>query len=628
MGKQRGEGEGHAGWLGLSRLHICALSGSASLVFQHMLTGSYYPALSLVVFLDWFIVNALNRIVDEREDRANGVTEGEISTAQKAVVYAFTAIALVSSFALHFTGPLLHPGLFLPRLFGLCLSLAYNYRLLPVPGVGMVRLKEVYFVKNLASCSGFLLTLFLYPLACAGWAPPSLPRHLFPASLSLGEHVTPEYLAVLMIFFGLLEIGFEVIYDIRDMKGDVAEGVSTYAAVHGQATAVLIVGVLDALAVEALAIGLWMGYIHFREFMLVWGVILQYAFFRLFLLANDRHSPRAHVSITPRQTTLLTWAFVAAMVVYILHERAGFSQEFFFAPLSTARVIDVGLVIVGVFTWLWNRHEMGSELKYWIWYVGIGLGGALAENTCIHVYEFYHYNQTEWLVYVGVMPLEVCLIWPQVIFGIRRVLKKAGLSGVTLATVGAGEVTFQALFMEVCCVNAGLWYWSKDNVFGVPFIGALGWSLFGWVCLLCMEYCNSSNTTAMLGSLVALPLLGTAFVHVGLIVMWQYLGFDWISDITFSGAVAAEYMAYLSVGALLFAAIAAFACPLAVTPSQEYPRLLAGQLIVYILCAHNPSRELVLFALCPSISYFGGMLLSTVLSVKRSVYDSKKSKQA
>eukprot|EP00011_Vannellida_sp_DIVA3-517-6-12_P010688 CAMPEP_0114609596 /NCGR_PEP_ID=MMETSP0168-20121206/3169_1 /TAXON_ID=95228 ORGANISM="Vannella sp., Strain DIVA3 517/6/12" /NCGR_SAMPLE_ID=MMETSP0168 /ASSEMBLY_ACC=CAM_ASM_000044 /LENGTH=625 /DNA_ID=CAMNT_0001820517 /DNA_START=56 /DNA_END=1930 /DNA_ORIENTATION=- len=615
-GESRGReagGEQSAGWLGLSRLHICALSGSASLVFQHLLTGSYYPELSLVVFLDWFIVNALNRIVDEKEDRANGVTVGKITAAQKAVVYGFCLLALLASFSLHFVGPSLHPALFLPRLFGLVLSLAYNYRILPVPGVGMVRLKEVYFLKNLSSCSGFLLTLFGYPLACAGWAPPGIPSELFPATISLGPHVDFRYLAVLILYFGLLEIGFEVIYDIRDMAGDVVEGVSTYAVVHGQDTAVTIVGVLDALAVEALAIGLWLGYIEFREFMLIWGVLLQYVIFRAFLCSNASSAASPGRCITPAQTTVLTWTFVGAMVTYIAHERAGFSQEFGFGPLSTARVIDVGLVVVGVFTWLWNRKEMGTELKFWCWYAGIGLGGALAENTCIHIYEFYHYNQTEWLVYVGVMPLEVCLIWPQVIFGIRRVLRKAGLKGVLLATVGAGEVTFQALFMEVCCVNAGLWYWSKDNVFGVPFIGALGWSLFGWMCLLCMEYLNGSNTSAVIGSLIVLPIAGTLFVHVGLVVMWQYLGFDWISDITFSGAVATQFMSYLSVGALLFAIVAAFTCPLCVTPVQEYPRLLAGQLIVYILCAHNPSRDLILFALCPSISYFGGMALSTIL---------------
>lgn len=197
----------------VGRFHIVAIAALASLTFGWALTGRYLWAVPAVCALDWFLVNLLNRVVDLREDVANGIEgTGFVARHQGAIRALFVVLLVGSLVGTHLLAPALTPL----RLAYHALGLAYNYPLLP----GRRRLKQLYFWKNTASDLGMLITCFGYPLAVAGAG-------------ALRGDVGWSGLLCFGLFFFLFELSYEVIYDLRDAEGDAAEGVRTYAVVHG-----------------------------------------------------------------------------------------------------------------------------------------------------------------------------------------------------------------------------------------------------------------------------------------------------------------------------------------------------------------------------------------------------------
>src|SRR6266516_2150873 len=110
----------------VGRLHIVAIAALGCFTFGWLFTGHRPWAVTAVCALDWFLVNLLNRVVDVKEDDANGIAGTELVVR-------------------HRRG-----------------GLAYNWRIF-----GGRRIKQLYFWKNAASATGFLLTVFAYPLAWA-----------------------------------------------------------------------------------------------------------------------------------------------------------------------------------------------------------------------------------------------------------------------------------------------------------------------------------------------------------------------------------------------------------------------------------------------------------------------------
>ena len=86
--------------LAIARYHIVLVAMAASLVFGWILTGTYGFALTLVVAVDWFVINLTNRITDIDEDLANGIPGTErVARHRTAFVWASWAL-LVGSFVL------------------------------------------------------------------------------------------------------------------------------------------------------------------------------------------------------------------------------------------------------------------------------------------------------------------------------------------------------------------------------------------------------------------------------------------------------------------------------------------------------------------------------------------------
>jgi 4-hydroxybenzoate polyprenyltransferase len=281
----------------ISRLHIVAIATLGTFTFGWLFTGAYPWLLAAVCALDWFIVNLLNRVVDLAEDRVNRITGVAFVDAHRGAI-------TVAGFAL-LVGSLVGVAFVAPEITGLrlafhALGLTYNWPLLP----GRRRIKELYFFKNSASALGFVITVFLYPLALVGWGAD-------PARLVAG--ITPATLWATGAFFVLFELSYEVIYDLRDEPGDRAAGVRTYPVVHGVAGAVRLIDALIAASAAALVIGYASGVVPWRIFVMILAPGLNFAFYKRAL----RHG------ITSADCVNVTWIGAALLLCYHLWVVAG-----------------------------------------------------------------------------------------------------------------------------------------------------------------------------------------------------------------------------------------------------------------------------------------------------------------
>ncbi len=274
--------------LSIMRYHIMLVAMTATLVFGWLMTGEYPFAIAGVVGLDWFLINLFNRVTDIEEDLENGI----VGTAEVAQRRRLLTIAL---FALQL-GSLAVTAVVAPRLFPFrcvvqAIGLAYSYRLVPTPR-GWERLKELYFLKNFGSAVLFVLTCFVYPLAQAAWHP----------IVSWGA------IAALVVFFVPFELTYEILYDLRDLEGDRAEGVPTYPVVHGVPTSLRIIDGLLAGSAVVLVIGFVAGFVGAREALMLAAPPIQLWFYRA----------RIRRGLTPRDCIVLTHVGTALLVFFLV----------------------------------------------------------------------------------------------------------------------------------------------------------------------------------------------------------------------------------------------------------------------------------------------------------------------
>lgn len=243
----------------VSRLHIVAIGALGTLTFGWVLFGERPWLAASLSALDWFLVNILNRVVDLREDRANGIVGTDFVAQRRrpilVVGFALLGVSLLASLAVS-------PALTACRAAFHALGFAYNWPLLP----GGRRIKQLYFWKNTASAVGFLLTVFSYPLA-----------------LSLGRApllVSVEGVVVSAVFFFLFELSYEVLYDLRDAPGDRLADVRTYPVVHGERAAMRIVDALVLGASTLLLAGYAHGSVPWRVVVMLLAPIVQLVYYK------------------------------------------------------------------------------------------------------------------------------------------------------------------------------------------------------------------------------------------------------------------------------------------------------------------------------------------------------------
>lgn len=273
--------------LAIARYHIVLIAMMGMLTFGWLMNGRYLPGLALVVGIDWFLINLMNRITDIAEDRKNGIP-GTERVAQRQRLLTFVSVLLLGGSLLvtHALWPRLSPWRLLVQIIGL----AYNYRLLPWRG-GLSRFKEMYFFKNFASAGLFILTCFVYPYVVASQA-------LLLSSAAV---------AILALFFLLFEHTYEILYDFRDLAGDTQEGIPTYPVVHGAQSARRLISVLLWLAAGVLLVGLGSGALGVREGLMLAAPLLQWLFYRR----------RLTVGLTSQDCIQLTHMGTALLVFFL-----------------------------------------------------------------------------------------------------------------------------------------------------------------------------------------------------------------------------------------------------------------------------------------------------------------------
>lgn len=268
--------------LSIARYHIVLIAMAGMLTFGWLMSGRYLWGLSLIVGLDWFLINLMNRITDIAEDRKNAIPGTErVAQGMRLLTWLSALLLGGSLLATHVLWPRLTPYRILVQVIGL----AYNYRLLPLRH-GFARFKELYFCKNFASACLFILTCFVYPYVVAE-----------PALVLRGGAV-----AILAVFFLLFEHTYEILYDFRDLEGDKAEGIPTYPVVHGPQGGRRILSALLWLSAGVLVVGVGSGTLGVREGLMVAAPLLQWLFYRRRLL---RLTSRDCVQLTHMGTALL-----------------------------------------------------------------------------------------------------------------------------------------------------------------------------------------------------------------------------------------------------------------------------------------------------------------------------------
>lgn len=279
----------------LLRPHIVSIAALGTLVFGWLFTGTWCIALGVIAGLDWFLVNLVNRVVDRDEDAVNRVAGTGVAARHRRPLIAGSLAALAASFAVV---QVVEPAIWPLRAAYHLLGFAYNFPLIPVRAGRRIRLKQVYLVKNVASATGFLLTVFGYPL------------------LARAADVQVEWRTVTTLakFFFFSEIAYEVIYDLRDVAGDRAAGVPTFPVVHGERVGRALVAGLLGLSALSLAVGYAVGVLEWRAFILIAGPAVQGgAFWRM----------ARRGGVTERDCVRLTWVAVWLLLAYVGWVEAG-----------------------------------------------------------------------------------------------------------------------------------------------------------------------------------------------------------------------------------------------------------------------------------------------------------------
>ena len=280
--------------LSIARYHIVLIAMTGMLTFGWLMSGRYLWGLALIVGLDWFLINLMNRITDIAEDRKNGIPGTERVAGKQRLLTALSVLLLGGSLIVT---QVLWPALLWVRLAVQLIGLAYNYRLLPLGrGFARTRFKEMYFFKNFASACLFILTCFVYPYLVAGNA------------LGPGLGLSGAAVVTLAAFFLLFEHTYEILYDFRDLEGDKAEGIPTYPVVHGPDRARQLLAALLWLAAGVLLVGLGTGTLGVREGLMVAAPLIQWLFYRR----------RLAVGLTSPDCVRLTHVGTALLVLFLV----------------------------------------------------------------------------------------------------------------------------------------------------------------------------------------------------------------------------------------------------------------------------------------------------------------------
>ncbi len=213
----------------------------------------------------------------------------------------------------------------------------------------------------------------------------------------------------------------------------------------------------------------------------------------------------------------------------------------------------------------------------------IACAALLAEDSCIRAYGFYDYAPA-WHGFDGTVPWLVGVIWVFVVLSARDIAR--ALSPQRWLPIAFLVIAYDAALIEPIATHCGLWRWHEAGPFAVPWIGMLGWALFGASALFFLEKLPKRRTWLLV---LAAPLA----THGLLLACWWGL-LRWVGR----GQPSAETMAAvglalaLALGAILWRFKGIGRVPLALVA----PRIAPALFFFGLLALHSAPLPLWAYA--------------------------------
>ncbi|MGF7118061.1 UbiA family prenyltransferase [Methanobacterium oryzae] len=196
-----GKIEGLISFILSSSLYM-SLNGFLKAYYSFLLYGLVIKwDLLLATFLSVFAVYCMNRLTDKEEDAVNSPERANFVNGNEKIIGLILFFSYFTSIVLGFLENIFA---MLILLFPLCAGIAYNIKISPkIP-----RLKDIFAVKNIITALSWAVGTAFLPLTNS-------------SGISLILIISLFY------FFFIKSFVNTVLYDIRDIEGDIANGIKT-----------------------------------------------------------------------------------------------------------------------------------------------------------------------------------------------------------------------------------------------------------------------------------------------------------------------------------------------------------------------------------------------------------------
>ena len=238
-----------------NRIHIALTAPALMWLWSRLLDCPFRVVDYVILTLVSAFICQWNRLTDEKEDRVNCPEDLETAIRDRRWIRGYCFAAAASAITLiavtaedwRVSASLL-----------LAFALGFFYSTPLLPGKSARRIKDIFLLKNLSSGIGWSIGVALYP-ALRGGCPPD------------------GMLLLACLYMAMSATTYEIIWDMRDVRGDREAGVGTFPVVLGlPATKGVVLG-LQALAILLIAAGLTSGrlrtvwiFLVLHSLMLIW----------------------------------------------------------------------------------------------------------------------------------------------------------------------------------------------------------------------------------------------------------------------------------------------------------------------------------------------------------------------
>jgi len=254
------------------------------------------------------------------------------------------------------------------------------------------------------------------------------------------------------------------------------------------------------------------------------------------------------------------------------------------------------LIVAAYLMWQWRRGEGGA---LFVRFGAVTLGAWLTENSCIHLYDFYHYS-SDWLLMIDRVPFAVVVVWPVVIDSAARLARQVGGESALTPWLAGAIVFTDASLIEPVAVWSNLWQWTEPGFLSVPPIGITGWAIFAAL-FLQGEALLRARPAIRYGVSIVAALGGT---HLALLLLWwgalRWVNLSFTSEATWA-AIGLAWLIALAIALRLLRRSfgdTAGALPDLTTLLQRLP----GALFFFVLLAVGDNPPAALLALVGAIA--------------------------